>query len=205
VAVNIRTRAGVSDYLDSLRPIRPGGLIFGFRRPAPATTCPDAAGILQRLVAALRQGLAGGEKGIVLCSPVDVVLDEKKALVLHPSAAVVFANRCGIVQSTERLWGAPNVVMELLWSATARHTRCAKVRWYRASGVEECWLLDTRRRRVEVLEFHGASRHVPIIYEGRDDVGSALLGHCRLSAEHLFMERCMEAPHAQRHARSRRS
>lgn len=189
MAVNIRTRSGVSDYLDSLRPIRPGGLIFGFRRPAPATPCPDGIGILQRLAAALRHGLAGGEEGVVLCSPVDVVLDEKNALVLHPSAAVVFANRCGIVQNTERLWGAPNVVVELVWSATARHTRCAKVRWYRAFGVEECWLLDTRRRRVEVLEFHGASRHVPIIYQGRDEIGSRLLRPCNLSAQHLFIDR----------------
>lgn len=183
MAMNVRPHSDVSDYLDSLlEPVRPGGLIFGLRRPGPATPCPDAIGILQRLRGAFMDCRAAAEAR-VFCSPVDVVLDEEKALVLHPSAAVVLPNRAAIVEGSERLWGPPNVVVELLWSATARHTRCAKVRWYRAFDVEECWLLDTKRRRVEVHDFRGAGRHIPLIYQGRKYIGSRLLGRCVRSQE----------------------
>jgi hypothetical protein len=185
--MDIRARSDVSDYLASLGPQRPGGLIFGLRRPAPTTTCPDATGILRRLSDAFTWGLAEDDAPLVLCSPVDVVLDERNALVLHPSAAVVLPNRRAIVSGTERLWGAPNVVVELLWKATARYTRCVKVRWYRESNVQECWLLDTQRRRVEVLEFRGATRHVPLIYRGSDTLRSSLLGCCMLRAEEIFV------------------
>jgi hypothetical protein len=193
--MNIRPRSDVSDYLDSLRgPSRPGGLIFGIRRPGPATPCPDVVAILQRLRGAVTGCLAGAGAR-VFCSPVDVVLDEKKALVLHPSAAIVLPNREGIVKGAERLWGPPNVVVELLWSATARHTRCSKVRWYRAFDVEECWLLDPKRRRVEVHDFRGVGRHVPFIYRGRRYIGSRLLRRCVRSQE-LFMDALVSSKRA---------
>jgi Uma2 family endonuclease len=91
----------------------------------------------------------------------EVVLDRVRWLVVNPALAVVTADRWALVR--ERIWGAPNVIVEVIDKWRARRTRAHRIRWYRDYGVQECWLLDPRVQRVEVLDLRRSS--VPHIYK----------------------------------------
>jgi hypothetical protein len=180
-----RPRANVEEYLARLDPVRPYGLIFGFEQAAPRTSCPHGWGIVQRLSAALNHELRH-DQSVVLHSPVDVILDAKAGLVLHPAVAVVMSDRRDALRAQSQVWGAPHVVMELLWPATARRVRCTKIHWYRNYGVDECWLIDARHHKIEVFDFRGWNCSVPYVFSGVMPVESRRLGRCNLTAQVLF-------------------
>jgi Uma2 family endonuclease len=83
-------------------------------------------------------------------APVDVVLDESAALVVQPDIVFIARNRRSIVR--DRIFGAPDLVVEVLSPGTARRDRTTKLAWYRRYGVRECWLVDLRRRSLEIVE-----------------------------------------------------
>ena len=80
----------------------------------------------------------------------EAVLEPAEGLVLNPALAVMTAGRWERVR--DRIWGAPNVIAEIIDKRRARRTRTLRVRWYRDFGVQECWLVDARVQRVEVLD-----------------------------------------------------
>jgi Uma2 family endonuclease len=86
-----------------------------------------------------------------LCvSPIDVVLDRDKALVVQPDIIFIAADRLHIIK--DRIWGAPDLVVEVLSPTTAKRDRTTKLGWYRRYGVKECWLIDPKEQRVEVVD-----------------------------------------------------
>ena len=87
-------------------------------------------------------------------APVDVVLDRERALVLQPDVLFVATARLGIVRN--QVWGAPDLVVEVLSPATEHRDRTEKLGWYRQYGVRECWLVDVRQELVTVVDFTGA-------------------------------------------------
>lgn len=140
--------------------------------------------ILRRLRVAIGRSLQSQSAGVIV-GPVDLVLDEMNGLVLHPPVAVLLPNRQSRLRADSQIWGAPNLVVELLWPATARRTRCSKLRWYANYGVEECWLIDTRRRRIEILDFSGAAHLVRCIYSGSVPIQSRVVPRCVLRSVDL--------------------
>jgi Uma2 family endonuclease len=96
------------------------------------------------------------------CPLPDVVLSEKDALVLHPALAIVIADRLSLLR--ERIWGPPNVVVEVIDQRHVRRTRLSRMGWYRRHGVEECWLVDPRTKKVDVVDFEANSLNVPNTY-----------------------------------------
>jgi len=92
--------------------------------------------------------------GRVAMAPVDVVLDRERALVLQPDVLFVCTARLGIVRN--QVWGAPDLVVEVLSPATEHRDRTEKLGWYRQYGVRECWLVDVRQELLTVVDFTGA-------------------------------------------------
>ncbi len=88
--------------------------------------------------------------GRVVVSPMDVVLDEPAALVIQPDVLFVANERLDIIR--ERVWGPPDLVVEVLSPRTARRDRTTKLGWYRQYGVRECWLVDVTQRAIEVIQ-----------------------------------------------------
>lgn len=101
------------------------------------------------------------------CPLPDVVLSETDALVLHPALAIVIADRLSLLR--ERIWGPPNVIVEVVDRRYARRTKLSRIGWYRRHGVEECWLVDPRTKKVDVVDFQANSLDVPTTY-GADAV-----------------------------------
>jgi Uma2 family endonuclease len=94
--------------------------------------------------------------GRVVVSPIDVVLDAERALVVQPDIVFVSTERLSIIRN--QIWGAPDLVVEVLSAGTQKRDRTKKVGWYREYGVRECWLVDESAQRVEIHELGPARR-----------------------------------------------
>jgi len=52
---------------------------------------------------------------------------------------------------TERYWGVPDLVMEILSESTEGQDRAVKFYEYRVAGVPEYWIVDPSRKAIEVF------------------------------------------------------
>jgi len=137
-------------YLSTPESVLPAELAFGVYmvREAPAVRHQR---VVRDLTIALTAFVKERQLGEVLPAPTDVVLDRIAHLVVQPDVLFVSAARAQIV--SDRVWGAPDLVVEVL-SPNPRIGRTEeKVSWYARYGVRECWLVDLPRRQFVVLEF----------------------------------------------------
>jgi len=148
--------------------------------PAPFWT---HQAIVTRLAVLLDAHVRPRNLGRVCVAPVDVVLDREPALVLQPDLLFVSHERMSIVR--QQVWGTPDIVIEVLSTATERRDRTMKVRWYRKYGARECWLVHPRDRRVEVLTFDGGRTRRRRFTTGTR-IESAVLAELAFTADDVF-------------------
>lgn len=132
----------------------PQELVWGMVRDAPAPT-PGHQWAVGRFFIALTDHVGRHHGGRVWMSPIDVVLDRDSHLVVQPDVILVSEPRIGIV--TDRVWGAPDLVIEVLSPRPRIGTLAERIGWFAQYGVRECWLVHQDAQEVEVLEFASAS------------------------------------------------
>lgn len=163
-------------------------LIFGYPREASPPSprfAPFVEKMIERLRLAVEDHLWLERPGDVLVAPFDLVISPRQDVVLHPPLAVVLEERREIVRDGRSIWGAPDIVLEVLTPSNARRTRCSKVRWYRDWGVKELWLVDARHRKFEILDL-AAGKSLPYIYSGRNSIQSVQLPSFCFEVYRLF-------------------
>jgi Uma2 family endonuclease len=143
-------RRTVDSYLSGPEQLRRTELVWGIVREPPAPKYGHQS-VVTRAVVLLDRYVRERASGRVCVSPVDVVLDAANALVVQPDIVFVSNARLEIVR--DQIWGAPDLVAEVLSSATRRRDRTLKWRWYREYGVREYWLIDTVEKSVTVAIF----------------------------------------------------
>ena len=104
--------------------------------------------LVTELVVRIRNHIRSGKGSCrVLPSPIDVVLDNRN--VLQPDIAVV----CRREQIRDKIYGAPDLVIEVV-SPSSRKKDCQiKYLKYAQSGVREYWIVDPVRKTVVVYDF----------------------------------------------------
>jgi len=171
----------VHEYFESPETVRPMELVYGFVRE-PAMPSYQHQRVATRLLALLYAHVQQRGVGEVL-SPMDVVLDEAAALVVQPDIVFVSRDRLGIIR--ERIWGPPDLVVEILSPSTARRDRTIKLGWYRKYGVRECWLVDVRYHRVEVIELQSTTP--ARLFWGPQRLRSTVLPDWDIPVEQVFV------------------
>lgn len=139
----------VADYFALPETMNPMELVFGVVREPPAPRYGHQS-LLTRLASLLHQHVTAHDLGHVAVAPVDVVLNEGASLVVQPDIVFVARPRLHIIR--DRVWGAPDLVVEVLSPRTARYDRTIKLGWYQLYGVAECWLVDTKLQAIEVVD-----------------------------------------------------
>ena len=137
-------------YLRTPETLRPAELIYGALRAAESPSVRH-----QQAVAAFHLALAPHVRaqrfGRVLLSPLDIVFDWDRGLILQPDLMVISHERWRTRQ--ERLVCAPDVVLEVL----SPHPRIGqleeRIGWFAEYGVREVWLLHQTAARFEILQF----------------------------------------------------
>jgi Uma2 family endonuclease len=143
-------RMTTTGYLDGPETLQRRELVWGVLREPPAPFCSH-----QRLVTdvafLLQRHTRDRSLGQVFVSPIDVVLDEQRALILQPDIIFISTDRLGILRN--QVWGAPDLVVEVLSPGTATYDQRRKLGWFRRYGVRECWIVDPRNNRITIHRF----------------------------------------------------
>jgi Uma2 family endonuclease len=142
-------RITVTEYFAMPETTSPMELVYGVVREPPAPRYGHQS-IVTHVGALLDSHVRHTAFGVVSVSPLDVVLDRDRHLVVQPDLVVVAASRLYIID--QQVWGAPDLVVEVLSRRTARRDRGLKLRWYRKYGVRECWMIDPAARTVTIAE-----------------------------------------------------
>lgn len=169
----------VDDYFRMPETLRPQELIYGVVREPPMPFDGHQSVVL-RLSVLLDSHVRELGLGRVY-PPLDVVLDREAALTVQPDLLFVSNERGGIVRG--HVWGAPDLVVEVASPSTAYRDRTLKLAWYKRYGVRECWLVDPKEERVEVVDLQNDVRKS---FSGKTPIVSRVLPEFAVAAERCF-------------------
>lgn len=173
----------VSEYFRTPVTVLPQELAYGVLRVSEAPLAQHQSAVAD-FFRCLDAHVRERKLGKVWLAPIDVVLDEQKAVVVQPDLLFISNENAWMV--TERIRGGPDLVVEVL----SPHPRIGRleerVAWFAEYGVRECWLLRQGERVVDVLTLSGGrviadtrfTRYAPIV--------SAVLPDFRLSLQEIL-------------------
>ena len=142
-------KISVAEYFRYPETNRPMELVYGYVREPPAPFGEHQIAVF-RIAKILDAHVEPRRLGRILISPLDVVLDKESDLVVQPDLLFVAHARLGIVR--DRVWGPPDLTIEVLSPGTIRHDRRSKLEWYRRYGVAECWIVNPAGATLEVVD-----------------------------------------------------
>ena len=154
ITVSEHTRLTTDEYLAGEETLRPQELVWGVVRDAP-TPHPRHQRAVFRLAELMAAHVRAGGLGEVFLSPLDVILDEARALVVQPDIFFVAKDRLHIV--SDRVRGAPDLAVEILSPNTRRTDEITKRKLYERFGVAEYWVVDPELDTVKIYRRRGAS------------------------------------------------
>jgi len=140
------------EYLDTDETNRPRELAYGVLREPPAPFFSHQA-IVLRIAKILSDHVEPRRLGQIAIAPLDVILDVDNGLIVQPDVLFVSQERLAIIHN--QVWGAPDLVVEVLSRSTAARDRAEKLGWYRQYGVRECWLVDLSNEEVAIVDLAG--------------------------------------------------
>ena len=138
----------LAEYFDTPETMLPQELIYGAMRVADAPFVSHQRVVL-RLALAMERHVAAEGLGEVFLAPIDVVFDADRALVLQPDLLFVSRQRSDIVR--ERIYGTPDLVVEVLSPRPRVGELDERVQWFAQYGVREIWLYHQIERQMHVL------------------------------------------------------
>jgi Uma2 family endonuclease len=103
--------------------------------------------------------------GKVVQAPVGVVLDDENGI--QPDMVYISKERLDIIQE-KGVYGAPDLVVEVLSPSTRARDRGIKMRRFAAAGVPHYWILDPRTRTLEARRLTAQGYELMGIYSPGD-------------------------------------
>lgn len=173
----------VDEYFRTPETVRPMELAFGVLRVADSPTPRHQAAVAE-LFLALNAHVEERDLGRVWLSPLDVVFDARRALVVQPDLFFVSHEREWIIGN--RIQGAPDLVIEVLSPDPRIGTTTERVGWFAEYGVRECWLLHQDRRTLTVLEFKDRRAHEERDFDSREPIQSGVLPGFSLTLDEIL-------------------
>lgn len=176
----------IDDYFASPETMRPAELAFGVLRVADSPS-PRHQSAVRELLLALARHVRERKLGEIWVSPLDVVLDSGKALVVQPDLMFISNERADIVR--DRVRGAPDLVIEILSPHPRIGTLNEHLRWFAEYGVKEAWIVHLDQRTVTVVDFAGGRIVRQRVMAWDDAIQSRVLPGFSLSLRGIFETR----------------
>ena len=136
-----------AEYLRTPESLLPTELAYGELRVAESPS-PRHQSAVKAFLLAL-QPFEERALGEVWLSPLDVILDEARALVVQPDLFFISTARSGILR--DRVRGAPDMVLEVLSPYPRVGKTEERLEWFARYGVREIWVLRLPQRRLDIL------------------------------------------------------
>ena len=121
--------------------------------------------------------------GEMFFAPTDVILSDTD--VVQPDLLFVSHERAHII-AHNAIYGAPDLVVEILSPSTARRDLTFKRRLYAKHGVKEYWQVNIDERRVTVLSLGGNDYEVAAVYSSGETLRSPVLPGFALAIDEIF-------------------
>lgn len=121
-------------------------------------------------------------KCITAASPISVQLDRDDKTMVQPDVLIV----CDRDKFVKRVvYGAPDLVVEILSPSTRKKDITVKTRKYRNAGVKEYWMIDPQNKTVQVYEFEKSDFPVTYTFENKVPVG-IFGGECEVDMGEIY-------------------
>jgi Uma2 family endonuclease len=160
------------EYFNTPESVLPTELAFGelVVRDSPSSSHQAAVG---SFFVVLREHVRARRLGDVWVAPLDVILDEARALIVQPDLFYVSQDRADIVK--KRIHGAPDLVVEVLSPRPRVGDFNQRLQWFAAYGVEECWAYHQPEQQLEIITFADARVDRRLIFEADASIASRCL------------------------------
>jgi Uma2 family endonuclease len=165
--------------------LKPMELIHGAVRVADAPK-PRHQSAVAELFRALDAHVRARKLGKMWLSPLDVVLNDRQALIVQPDLFFVSNERAWIVG--DRVRGAPDLVIEVLSPHPRIGDTRERIRWFAENGVRECWLVHQDQRSITIIQFRERREASRMVFGRRDPVVSGVLPEFTLSLDEVLEE-----------------
>ncbi len=139
--------------------------------------------ISQNIVFALHGHVKKNDLGQVYFAPVDVVLSEIN--VVEPDILFISKQNLSIL-TEENIQGAPDLVIEVLSPSTAYYDLIGKKEIYEHYGILEYWIVDPKRKALEVLQSKNRKFELTQKLEREGSVNSGVLQNLSLTWGEIF-------------------
>jgi len=138
----------LAQYQATPTTVLPQELIYGAVRAADAPLVNHQR-VVFRLARAMQAHVESAGLGEVFVAPIDVILDADRALVLQPDLLFVSRERSEIVH--DRIYGAPDLVVEVLSPNPRIGKLEERIGWFAEYGVREIWIYHQETRRLDIV------------------------------------------------------
>lgn len=121
-------------------------------------------------------------KCMTVTAPLDVQLDCDDKTMVQPDV-IIICDRSKFKNG--RVFGAPDLVVEVLSPSTRKRDIFLKMGKYGNAGVREYWIVDPQKKRVIVYEFE--KEEVAVIYTFEDKVPVKIFdGKCKIDFAEIY-------------------
>jgi len=125
-----------------------------------------------RIFRALDAYVAARGIGEVWLAPLDVILDEERALIVQPDLMFIANDNAWIVG--DRVRGAPDLMVEVLSPNPRIGKTEERIMWFAEYGVRECWLVHLDRREVTVVTYANRRIATRVTFGRRHSISSSV-------------------------------
>jgi len=135
---------------------------------------------------AVRPHVEGRNLGLLELAPVDVVLDRDRPLVLKPDLLFILRERAHI--ATDKVYGPPDLAVEVFSRAGAVFDRTEKAASYAQYGVREYWLVDLDAETFEVRCLEARGYETVGLFRRGETLRSLILPDLHLPVDVIFAD-----------------
>lgn len=119
---------------------------------------------------------------VMFAAPVGTQLDCDDKTMLEPDITVV-CDRSKLQRGI--IYGAPDLVIEVLSKSTEKRDRTVKKEKYQNAGVREYWMVDPKKKRIQV--YHFEKEDFSRIYSFEDQVPIGIFdGECKVDFVEIY-------------------
>ncbi|MFZ4634472.1 MAG: Uma2 family endonuclease [Saprospiraceae bacterium] len=140
--------------------------------------------VVRKISALFEKVVKSHQSGEFFPAPLDVFLGEFTCI--QPDLVFVLEQHRSIIHETRGIVGAPDLVVEVLSTGTAKRDRLEKKELYQQFGVQEYWIVDPLLRTLEMYTLVEGRYTLHAFLENDETAQSAVLGGMICALDDLF-------------------
>jgi Uma2 family endonuclease len=141
--------------------------------------------VVANIIASVRPFLDRNPIGMIVPGP-GVIFSQFSGVI--PDVVFISNEQRGEIASGDKVTGAPALVIEILspGAENARRDRIAKRHLYAKYGVKEYWIVDYKKRAIEVYVLDGEMLNLSAVLTDQDEITSSVLPGFHCSVADIF-------------------